>query len=548
MFRQKEMKTQVRNWLSISMFAVLSGCSQGGVEGSLDLFVYNAADGIQSLDPARAVDLETLWVVDQLYEGLLEFDTSLNVVPALASAWSVSEDGKVYSFQLRRGVEFHDGSPFVADDVVLSFQRMLDPEQALPGRWVLDGLLEEGGVTAIGTDSVVLRLEAPNPVFASLLATPQASILKGGGVGVNAQALDLGTGPFLLKGWLPETAMVLHRNPRYWMRGPDGRRLPLLDGVRIEFNREEGAEMLGFRQGRYDFVSAPRPEWMEIFFDKDGQWNSEWKGRFERHSVPFLKTDYIGILSDSASRADIGMAPIALQVRRAMSMALDRQLLVDELRAGGASVALGFVPHGMPGFSKRERPAHFSLVHDPEAARDLLAEVGVGPAPPLVRMYAGVLGTKPATAELAAALQHTWETFGVDVVIDVAPSGIDAERVAQSEVSLFRKSWLADYPDADNFLGLFDRSRWTPAGPNYTRYADAVSDSLLSKASTLPSGQERNEVLRKMERRVLDDMPVIPLWHDDVLHLVASKWTGWRATPNNRLDLRFVERRRDVQP
>ena len=134
------------------------------------------------------------------------------------------------------------------------------------------------------------------------------------------------------------------------------------------------------------------------------------------------------------------------------------------------------------------------------------------------------------------------------MVIDVAPSGIDAERVAQSEVSLFRKSWLADYPDAENFLGLFDRSRWTPSGPNYTRYADVVSDSLLRKAATLPSGAERHEVLRTMERHVLDEMPVIPLWHDDVLHLVASEWTGWRATSNNRLDLRFVERRREVQP
>ena len=548
MFRQKDVQFKAERWLAIVMFVVLFGCSEGEGEVELDLFVYNAADGIQSLDPARAVDLETLWVVDQLYEGLLEFDTALNVVPALASEWSVSGGGTVYSFKLRSGVSFHDGSLLTADDVVLSFQRLLDPAQALPGRWVLNGLLDEGGVTAMGSDSVVLNLKAPNPVFASLLATPQASILKGGGVGVNAQALDLGTGPFLLKGWLPETALVLHRNPAYWMRAADGRRLPLLDGVRIEFNREEGAEMLGFRQGRYDFVSAPRPEWMEVFFDGDGHWNSEWEGRFNRYSVPFLKTDYIGILADSASCADIGMAPILPEVRRAMSMALDRQLLVDELRAGGASVALGFVPHGMPGFSPSERPGHVSLVHDPSAAKELLAEVGVGPEPPLTRFNAGVLGTKPATAELAAALQHTWETFGIDVVIDVAPSGIDAERVAQSEVSLFRKSWLADYPDAENFLGLFDGSRWTPSGPNYTRYADVVSDSLLRKAATLPSGAERHEVLRIMERHVLDEMPVIPLWHDDVLHLVASEWTGWRATSNNRLDLRFVERRREVQP
>ena len=98
MFRQEEMQIEAGKWLAIIMFVVLSGCSGGEGEVELDLFVYNAADGIQSLDPARAVDLETLWVVDQLYEGLLEFDTALNVVPALASEWSVSDGGTVYSF------------------------------------------------------------------------------------------------------------------------------------------------------------------------------------------------------------------------------------------------------------------------------------------------------------------------------------------------------------------------------------------------------------------------------------------------------------------
>ena len=527
---------------------VLAGCSEEGTGDGLDLFVYNAADGIRSLDPARATDLETLWIVDQLYEGLLEFDAALHVVPALAESWSVSEDGLTLGFRLRSDAVFHDGSPLRAEDVVRSFARMLDPTEALPGRWVLDGLRKENGIEGIGEDSLVLRLVAPNPVFPSLLATPQASILKGGGLDGDPNVDDLGTGPFLLKGWLAETAMVLHRHPQYWMRDEGGRRLPRLDGVRIEFNREEGAEMLGFRQGRYDFVSAPKPEWMDVFFEEDGQWKPEWEGRFERHSVPFLKTDYIGLLMDSASCASLGLSPIDARVRRAMSLALDRRLLVQELRAGGASVARGFVPHGMPGFTADERAVHPHLRHDPEAARVLLAEVGIGTEPPLARRAVGTLGTKPATAELAAALQHAWSEYGLDLDIDVAPSGIDAERVARSEVPLFRKSWLADYPDAENFLGLFDSVRWTPGGPNYTRHADQRVDSLLHAASLLPTGEERLALLREAERLVLDAMPVIPLWHDDVLHLVSTAWSGWRVTPNNRLDLRHVERRSEVRP
>ena len=540
-----QMVRQGRGWAWSILLGVivLFGCSEEGPGDGLDLFVYNAADGIRSLDPARATDLETLWIVDQLYEGLLEFDEALHVVPALAESWSVSEDGLTLGFRLRSDAVFHDGAPLRAEDVVRSFARMLDPAEALPGRWVLDGLREENGVEAIGEDSLVLRLVAPNPVFPSLLATPQASILKGGGLDGDPNVDDLGTGPFLLKGWLAETAMVLHRHPQYWMRDEEGRRLPRLDGVRIEFNREEGAEMLGFRQGRYDFVSAPKPEWMEVFFEEDGQWKPEWEGQFERHSVPFLKTDYIGLLMDSASCASLGLSPIDVRVRRAMSLALNRRLLVEELRAGGASVARGFVPHGMPGFTSDERPVHPHLRHDPEAARALLAEVGIGNEPPLARRSVGTMGTKPATAELAAALQHAWSEYGLDIDIDVAPSGIDAERVARSEVPMFRKSWLADYPDAENFLGLFDSARWTPGGPNYTRHADQRVDSLLHAASLLPTGEERLALLREAERLVLDAMPVIPLWHDDVLHLVSTAWSGWRVTPNNRLDLRHVERR-----
>jgi len=542
MFHRK--KESATGWFvgAMAIMAVLTSCFDGQGDGALDLLTYNAADGVRSLDPARATDLETLWIVDQMYEGLLEFDDDLGVVPALADRWSVSEDGLTYAFGLRSGVQFHDGSPLTAQDVVLSFNRMLNSANALPGRWVLNGVAEENGVRAVGVDSVEVRLNAPNPVFASLLATPQASILRGGGAGAELQSEEVGSGPFVLKGWLPETAMVLHRFGGYWKQDAQGRALPLLDGVRIEFNREEGGEMLGFRQGRYDFVSAPRAEWMKVFFDGAGAWRPDWEGRFVRHSVPFLKTDYIGILVDSASCADLGLSPLDARIRHAMSMAIDRTLLIRELRAGGASAPLGFVPTGMPGFGPNDRPRHPSLRHDPDAARALLAEVGVGTAPPLSRLSVGVLGTKPSTAELAAALQHIWAEFGIDVDIDVAPSGIDAERVANSEVPLFRKSWLADYPDAENFLGLFDSGRWTPDGPNYTRFSDSAVDSLLQRAAKLPNGPERMGVLRAVEVRVLDGMPVIPLWHDDVVHLVSRQWQGWKVTAHNRLDLRHVER------
>ena len=150
------------------------------------------------------------------------------------------------------------------------------------------------------------------------------------------------------------------------------------------------------------------------------------------------------------------------------------------------------------------------------------------------------MGTKPGMADLAAALQFAWSAYGVDVDIDIAPSAIDAERVARSQVPVFRKSWLADYPDAENFLSLFHVDRWCPIGPNYTHYGNGKVTSLLDEAARTNQGPARDAILREIESTVLEDMPVIPLWHDEVVHLVASGWTGWQVSPTNRLDLRRV--------
>lgn len=526
-----------------AVLVLFSACGEPGGNGKSDeLFCYNASDGVRSLDPGKATDLETMWIVDQLYEGLLEMDAELQARPALAEAWSVSPDGLTYAFRLRSSARFHNGERVTAEDVAASFARLQDPTEALPGRWVLADLKPSGGVEIVGEDSLHLHLQRPQPVFAGLLSTPQASILHRGGREGRPDLDDMGSGPFLLKGWLPETAMVLHRFPDYWMRDAEGNDLPFLTGVRIEFNREPGAEFMGFQRGKYDFVSALDPEWMAALKNEDGGWKPEWEGRFNVHRVPYLKTDYVGVLVDSAALSSAGFPATSAEIRRAMSMALDRQALVRELRAGEAEPAVGFVPPGMPGFQPGERTERVDLTWSPDSARRLLASQGIGPQAPLQRLQGLTLGTKPGMADLAAALQYAWAAFGIDIDIDIAPSAIDADRVAQSQMPLFRKSWLADYPDAENFLSLFHPDRWCPNGPNYTHFENGQVTKKLDQAAGMVPGEARQKVLREVEQEVLDAMPVIPLWHDEVVHLVSSRWDGWQVSPTNRLDLRQVRR------
>lgn len=532
-------------WAVCAVF--LGACAAEEQPPETVLFAYNASDGVRSLDPGKATDLESMWVVDQLYEGLLELDATLTVQPALAASWSVSADGLVYTFRLNTEATFHNGQPVTASDVAASFARLCDPEEALPGRWVLNDLKPDG-VHVLSPDSLQLHLNRPQPVFPGLLCTPQASILYGGGRAGTPDTEDMGSGPFVLKGWIPETAMVLHRNSGYWMRDATGTPLPYIDGIRIEFNREPGAEFLGFRKGDYDFVSALNPEWVQALRNDEGGWKPEWKGKFEVHQVPYLKTDYIGFLVDSVALESGGFPGLGSGLRRAMSMAIDRDALVRELRADEAVPAQGFVPPGMPGFDLGQRRVSPDLQHRPQTVDSILAAMGIGAEAPLRRIRAGTLGTKPDMADLAGALQHIWAEHGIDVDIDIAPSAIDAERVARSQVPIFRKSWLADYPDAENFMGLFMPDRWSPNGPNYTHYANAEVTELLTRAAAMIPGRERQEVMRRAESKMLQDMPVIPLWHDQVVHLVSRQWEGWQVSPTNRLDLRRVRKSEGAQP
>jgi peptide/nickel transport system substrate-binding protein len=182
---------------------------------------------------------------------------------------------------------------------------------------------------------------------------------------------------------------------------------------------------------------------------------------------------------------------------------------------------------------------------DVEEARRLLAEAGFPGGRGLPEI---ALATTSDYADLCAALQHTWAELGVRVAVEVLTPAVHRERVAQGEVMLFRKSWLADYADAENFLATFVSSNAAPAGPNYTRYASPAYDALLASAMRTPDAAERAGMYRTLDSIVTAELPVIPLFHDRVAHFVRHGITGWTVSPVNRLDLRRVRKERVPSP
>lgn len=537
------LKALCLSWVSLSIWA---GCG-APFDEDLRVFRYNESANLNSLDPAAARTLEPMWVVDQIFDGLVELDVNLQVRPLVAESFAPSDSGRTWTFVLRTDVHFaacaevpglSEGRRVVADDVVYSLNRLRDPAVASAGRWILDPLdvHQAGeGIEAIGTDTVVFRLTEPFSPFLGLLATAYANIVPREAVeyyGPDFRSHPVGSGPFKLAWWMEDVACVLHKNPLYWEKDDRGAPLPYLDAVHISFVADLGAEYQGLLQGRYDFMSGLHPAYMEEILTEAGELQERHAAVMRMERMPFLKTDYIGFnLDETAGEWKPWHDD---RVRRALSLATDREGIARTLRRGTAVPTSGFVPPALLPESQSSRP-----IQNLPKAQALLATVRnehPSPWPPFV------ISTTPDYADLCAALQYQWQSLGIDVEVDVVSASTQRERVANGKADLFRKSWLADYPDAENFLSLFRTLNFAPGGPNYTHFSDAEFDAGMEQAVSMTSTPNRLMKYAELHQRVMSSMPVIPIFHDQVTHFLRNEVTGWEINAVNRLDLRRVQK------
>ena len=539
---KKRKNTPLVHWIwALTVLSVLgggTGCGLGASQGSghkdKQVFRYNESAAITSLDPAAARSLEHMWVVDQLYDGLVELNADLDVVPCVAKSWEVDPATHTYTFHLRPGVAFASGRPVEAADVVFSLERLRDPSVVSSGGWILDAVVPDG-IRPVDDNTVEIQLSHAYPPFLGLLTTAYGAVVDREHAqteGVSLRDHPGGTGPFVLKWWLEDAGLVLHPNPTYWERDEEGHALPYLDAVHIDVVQDMGSEFLGLTQGRYDFISGLHPSFMETLLDEEGGLRTSFAEELRLEHVPFLKTDYLGVVLDGSQ------TPPALKkskVRQALSLALDRPALVRHLRRNSVSATDHFVPPSMLG-----RAAPHPVRLELDSAKALLAEAG---HPDGEGVGTLVVSTTSDYADLCAAIQHDWTALGLDVQIDVLPSSVLRERVAQGEVAVFYKSWLADHPDAENFLGLFVKTNFSPGGPNYTHHHHPEFEEMYRQALALSDDEEGHRALyMAMDSLVHSEMPVIPLFHDRVTHVLRQDVTGWAISPVNRLDLRRVKK------
>lgn len=515
-----------------------------GQEGKT-VFRYNESSGITSLDPAFSKDLANIWPCNLIYNGLVELDSHLRPVPMIARTWEISPDGLRYTFHLRDDVFFHDhdvfpggsGRKVTAHDFEYSFTRLTDPKTASPGAWVFSKVRSENGkyaFAALNDSTFRIELTEPFPPFLGILAMKYCSVVPHEAMvqlGDEFRRNPVGTGPFQFKVWKEGVKLVLTRNDHYF-EIREGRRLPYLDAVAVTFQIDKQSAFLEFVKGNLDFLSGIDPSYKDEVLTADGKLKEKYSDRFYLMTMPYLNTEYLGFLVDTSLEAIRGNPFTNKNVRKAMNWGIDRTRMAKHLRNNLVLPGdYGIIP---PGLSAFDSTGH-RYRYDPARARKLLEQEGYPQGEGLPELS---LFTTAEYLDIFKFLQYQWEEIGIKVRIEVTPYATLKELKAQSKVTFFRASWIADYPDEENYLSLFCSWNFTPAGPNYTHFSSTDYDRLYQLSLRTPDDSTRMAYYARMNEIIQEESPVIILYYDQVVRLVSNRIRDLGINPLNMLSLK----------
>lgn len=512
------------------------------------VFNCNLDQALTSLDPAFARNQYAEWCDNLLYNGLTQLDDSLIVKPCIAKSWEISADSRKYIFHLRNDVYFHDDPQFkkgkgrkvVAADFVYSFSRLIDPATASSGAWIFNNKVEnKDSFLAVNDSTFQLTLNKPFPPLLKLLTAQYCSVLPVEVVsfyGKDFRSHPVGTGPFSFKYWKEEEILVLLKNPHYF-EADKGKRLPYLDAVKFSFIRDKQTAFLEFLKKKLDFFSNIDGSYRDDILTKTGQVQEKYKGKFVLASGPNLDTEYMGILVDS-TKDIVKYSPLRIKkIRQAISYSIDRKKIVKYLQNSmGIPGISGFIPAGMPGFNAGLVKGYD---YDPKKAQLLLKEAGFphGRGMSTITLY-----TSTTYRDLIEYIQGELEVQGIHTNLAVNPAASLREQISKSTVNFFRGSWLADYPDAENYLSLFYSKNKVPYGPNYTGFNNRKFDALFESSYYQGNDSLRFILNRQMDNLVMEEAPVVVLYYAKLVNLRQNDIHGMTINPLNILNLKKVRK------
>lgn len=527
------------------IFSILSCQNKAETERDHLVFRYNEHGNIPTLDPAFARNPQAIWPDNQLYNGLVQLDDSLNIKPDIAKRWTIDDSTNTYTFHLRTDVYFHQNRAFaqeetqnsksytrkvVAEDFVYSFDRLLDESVASSGSWVMNNVKS---YKAENDSTLIISLKKPFPAFLGLLSMRYCSVVPREAVeyyGNEFRRNPVGTGPFQFKMWEENVKLVFTKNPLYFERDENGERLPYLEAVAITFLPDKQSEFLQFAQGKLDFISGLDGSYKDELLTTEGKLQSKYSDMAYMITGPYLNTEYLGIFLGSKTTEIQNKA-----LRQAINYGFDREKMVTYLRNGmGIPAIHGFIPKGLPGYEEIK-----GYTYQPEKAKQLIEQykTETGDSKPEI-----TIGTNSQYLDICEYVQRELEKIGISVTIDVMPPSTLRQMRSSGELDIFRGSWIADYPDAENYLSLFYSQNFTPNGPNYMHFKNEVYDSLYVNSLSVSNIDERKLLYTKMDSIIVEEAPVVPLFYDMAVRFVNNKVSGLGINPQNFLILKKVKK------
>lgn len=536
-----------RKLFPVVIISFLTGCAVP--EKPISVFRYNESKDIPTLDPAYARNQTIIWPINQLYNGLVQLDTNLNTVSCIAKNWGISSNGLEYTFRLRNDVFFHDNISFkngkgrqvVANDFVYSFNRIVNPKTASTGKWIFSNVDVDhtsGNWCFYADNDSTFRivLKKPMAAFLGILAMKYCSVVPfeafkyyGSAFGAN----PVGTGPFVFNSWHEGEKLIFTKNNNYFEVDSSGNKLPYLDGVAITFVNDKQSEFLEFLTGRIDFISGLTSANKDELLTRSGELRQNYRSKLVMEKLPYLNTEYLAFMSNEDNKSLPNQYNNIL-VRKAINCSFDRNKMMLYLRSNIGIPALnGFIPYGLQSFDNDYLPYDYSV----DLAKSYLSDAGYENGIGLPEL---TLSTTSDYVDLCQFIQHQLAEVGITLNIDVLPGSIYREKMASGELGFFRGSWIADYPDAENYLSLFYSKNSSPDGPNYTRFSDTKYDKLFESAVNETDIYKRLEIYKDLNEYIMERSVIVPLYYDQVVRFYQKNIKGFYGNPLNDLDLKRV--------
>jgi peptide/nickel transport system substrate-binding protein len=502
------------------------------------VFRYNEHKNIGSLDPAFSKDIADIWATNQLFNGLVQMDSNLNIHPCISKYWTLSEDALTYSFSLRNDVYFHRSSLFGKDstrvvnaqDFEYSLNRLLNKQLASPGSWVLSKV---ENFKALNDTLFQVQLKQPFPAFLGLLTMKYCSVVPKEVVehyGSDFRSHPIGTGPFKFKRWEENIKLVFRKNAHYFEKDENGHSLPYLEAVAITFLPDKQSEFLQFAQGNIDFVSGLDASYKDEILTANGELRATYSKDVNMIRGPYLNTEYLAFYMDT----EVPEIKSEL-IRKAINYGFDRKKMMIYLRNGvGIPAQGGFIPKGLPGYNES-----IGFTFQPVKAKQLIDQFKTETGNKNPEIY---ITTTSNYLSFCEYIQRELQKIGLIVNVDVIPAATLKEAKANGKLDIFRASWVADYPDAENYLSLYYSKNFAPNGPNYTHFKSDLFDLWYEKAFAETNTSRREQLYTKMDSLVMQEAPVVPLFYDEVVRFTRKNVQGLGINPINLLELKKVKK------